>query len=62
MEFALPADQLLTSSGPAEPKVELLWRTDLETDRLTEVELDLLGPILPELVAELMMIQDETAE
>jgi hypothetical protein len=38
--------------------VELLWRSEIAADRLTEVELDLLGAILPELVAELMMIQD----
>jgi hypothetical protein len=57
MELALPT-QLLTSPAPAEPTVELLWRTEIEPDRLTDVELDLLSPILPELVAELMMIQD----
>jgi hypothetical protein len=58
MELVLPADRLLTSSPPSEPKVELLWRSEIEADRLTEVELELLGPILPELVADLMMIQD----
>lgn len=58
MELVLPADRLLTSCSPSEPKVELLWRSEIAADRLTEVELDLLGAILPELVAELMMIQD----
>lgn len=58
MDLVLPADPLLTSYVPSEPKVELLWRSEIEADRLTVVELELLGPILPELVAELMMIQD----
>ena len=58
MELVLPTGRLLTSSSPSEPKVELLWRSEIEADQLTEVELELLSPILPELVAELMMIQD----
>jgi hypothetical protein len=58
MELVLPTHRLLTSSSPPERKVELLWRAEIEADLLTEVELELLGPILPELVAELMMIQD----
>jgi hypothetical protein len=58
VEFILPADRLLTTPAPTEPKVELLWRTEIEPDRLSEVEIDLLAPILPELVAELMMIHD----
>jgi hypothetical protein len=62
MELVLPTHRLLTSSSPPEPKVELLWRSEIEADRLTEVELELMGPILPELVSELMMIQVRTAE
>lgn len=58
MEFLLPTGQLLASCSPSEPTVELSWRCEIEADRLAAVELDLLGPILPELVGELMMIQD----
>jgi hypothetical protein len=58
MDFALPSAQLLTSPAPCELKVELVWRTEIEPNELTEVELDLLGPILPELIAELMMTRD----
>jgi hypothetical protein len=62
MELVLHTGRLLTSSSPSEPRVELLWRSEIEADQLTDVELELLGPILPELVAELMIIQDWTGE
>ena len=60
MDLTLRSDQLLTSPAPSEPKVELRWRTEVAANRLTEVELDLLGPIFPELIAELMMTRGWT--
>jgi hypothetical protein len=60
MDFALPSDELLTSPALRDPIVELEWRTEIEADRLSEVELDLLAPILPELIGELMMTRDWT--
>ena len=52
-------EQLLGHT-PSEPEVELRWRTEIAANRLTEVELDLLCPIFPELIAELMMTRGWT--
>lgn len=60
MDFALPADQLLTTPASNGLEVELSWRCKIEPARLTGVEIDLLMPVLPELISELMMTRDLT--
>lgn len=59
MDIALLSDRLLTSSAPGKPEVELVWKREIETDRLCEVEMELLGSVLPELIAELMLTSGE---
>ena len=62
MDVTLPADALLTTSAPGEPQVELVWRGEIEPDRVSDAELELLAPILPELIAELMIQGSTDAE
>ncbi|MDE2294413.1 MAG: hypothetical protein KGL36_03030 [Gammaproteobacteria bacterium] len=60
MAIVLPADRLLTSPGPDALEVELHWKGGTEPDELSEVEVELLGSVLPELIAELMLMQGST--
>ena len=60
MELAIPSDQFLSSSAAGELEIDLKWKGKIEPHRVSEVELELLVPILPELIAELMLTDDST--
>ncbi len=60
MELAIPSDQFLSSSGAGKLEIDLVWKGKIEPDGVSEVELELLAPILPELIAELMLTDDLT--
>lgn len=62
MGIALPADALLTTPAPGELQVEVTWRNGIEPDQVSDAELELLAPILPELIAELMIQGSTDAE
>lgn len=56
MEYVVPKTELLESPVSATHKIELRWRKDIESDRLSDRELDVLCPVLPELVGELLQM------
>ena len=46
----------ITGSGDSESRATLRFRTDYSHETLSARELEALGPVLPELVAELMTV------
>jgi hypothetical protein len=62
MEVALPRT-LLEGLAASEPSVRVEFRADFQEDGLSERELELISPILADLVGELLqMSQDQDTE